>query len=633
MATKKTELAANQIIKSLETVDHILLRPSMYIGGVSPADHDVWMLNENDGIEFKKVNYVEGLLKICNEVIDNAIDEGIKTQWKYSTKIKIDITDTEFTCTDNGRGIPVVKTEDGKSWMCVDAVCKPMSGSNFTDVNRETIGTNGIGVKGANIFSKKFECITCDGKGKMKIVCSDNLKNEKHTELTPTPKTGTTITFTPDFERFRVKKFDKTLIALIKTRLKFLAWYFPECAITFNGERILFKAKDFSQMFPQPVLTINEPNAMIAVYPSDEPFSLSYVNGLYLRNDGTHVDYILYTIINAIRDKIVKKYKSIKPADIKNRLGIVVLFKGFPNCAFDSQTKEKITNAASEVSDYLKKNNVDLEAFSNKVLHTKPIIDNIVDLFKLKEDLAERKALAAMNKTKKEVVSEKYYPPLSKSGQKFLMITEGDSAFSGISPILGRRGIGYYMLMGKPLNIYDMKATDSKSTKKKGFMSNKEISELVNILGLDLNGKTEDMPYDYVVILSDADPDGTAIAGLLLTLFSKLAPKMLEAGRICRLNTPLLIGLKGDKVEEYYFEFPDSKKMKKNLDYQYLKGLGSWTKSRLNQVIEKEGGMENLLLKYQVDDAAYESVKNWFGADPTQRKVALKGKEFHINNA
>lgn len=267
MATKKTELAANQIIKSLETVDHILLRPSMYIGGVSPADHDVWMLNENDGIEFKKVNYVEGLLKICNEVIDNAIDEGIKTQWKYSTKIKIDITDTEFTCTDNGRGIPVVKTEDGKSWMCVDAVCKPMSGSNFTDVNRETIGTNGIGVKGANIFSKKFECITCDGKGKMKIVCSDNLKNEKHTELTPTPKTGTTITFTPDFERFRVKKFDKTLIALIKTRLKFLAWYFPECAITFNGERILFKAKDFSQMFPQPVLTINEPNAMIAVYP------------------------------------------------------------------------------------------------------------------------------------------------------------------------------------------------------------------------------------------------------------------------------------------------------------------------------------------------------------------------------
>lgn len=210
------------------------------------------------------------------------------------------------------------------------------------------------------------------------------------------------------------------------------------------------------------------------------------------------------------------------------------------------------------------------------------------------------------------------------------MITEGKSAFSGISPILGRKGIGYYMLMGKLLNIQDVSPV--KKGKVKGFMENQEIRELVNILGLDLYGKTEDMSYDYVVVLSDADPDGTAIAGLILTMFAKLAPKMIEAGRVCRLNTPLLIGLKGEKVEEYYFSFPDKKDMKKNLDYFYLKGLGSWTKSRLNQVLEKEGGMEKLLMPYDADKDYKQSIQTWFGADTEGRKNFLRGREFHINN-
>ena len=162
-------------------------------------------------------------------------------------------------------------------------------------------------------------------------------------------------------------------------------------------------------------------------------------------------------------------------------------------------------------------------------------------------------------------------------------------------------------------------------------MENQEIKELVNILGLDLYGKTEDMTYDYVVVLSDADPDGTAIAGLVLTMFAKLAPKMIENGRVCRLNTPLLIGLKGEKVEEYYFNFPDKKDMKKNLDYFYLKGLGSWTKVRLNQVLDKEGGMEKLLMPYDADKNYKKSIQNWFGFDTDERKNFLRGREFHIN--
>lgn len=631
MTAKKPAIAKDQIIKHLSAVEHILHRPSMYIGGVSPADIDSWILNEDGTISYKKVNFVEGLLKICNEVIDNSIDEGVKTNWEYSNKIKITVTKDTFSCEDNGRGIPVVQDDEG-NWMCVDAVCKPMSGSNFEDdSNRKTIGTNGIGVKGANIFSKKFECVTCDGNAKMKINCEDNRSKMDFKLMAANPKRGTSVTFTPDFARFGVKGFDEEIISLIKTRLRFLSWFFPKCTITFNGEKVNVKAKDIASMFPQPAVVLNEENVYICVYPSDEPYVLSYVNGISLREGGTHVNYISDKVIGDVREKVSRKFKAIKPADIRNRIGIVVFFKDFSNCKFNSQTKEKITNSQGEITDFLKNNNIDLDSFTDKIIKSKPIIENITELFKLKEELAARKAEDALNKTKKEVVSEKYFPPVSRSGQRYLMITEGQSAFSGISPILGRKGIGYYMLQGKPMNILEVGPVTR--GKIKGFMENTEIKELVNILGLDIRGNTEDMNYDYVVVLSDADPDGTSIAGLVTTMFSKLAPKMIEAGRICRLNTPLLIGLKGEKVEEYYFRFPDKKDMKKNLNYFYLKGLGSWTKSRLNQVIEKEGGMEKLLMPYEADKEYKQSIQNWFGEDSEIRKKFLRGREFHINNA
>lgn len=608
-------------IKTLSTISHIILRPSMYIGSVVPTEHETYIV-EDDKIDLKKINYTDGLLKICNEAIDNAIDCGIKTNWKYSTKLNIEITKDTFVCEDNGTGIPVEKNSDDK-WIPVIATCVPLTGSNFSDDDRKSIGTNGIGIKAANIFSTYFECVTCDGKNKMKIVCKNNLSEQKFSLLKPTEKTGTKITFKPDFDRFGVREFRPELISVIKTRLKMLSWFFPKCSITLNGEKLNIKAKEFSTLFPQPTIVYNSPNVYICVYPTDEPRAFSYVNGISLSRGGNHVDYILNKIVDGIRDKVSKKYKSIKPADIKNRLGIVVFFNNFSNCAFDSQTKETLTNSISDITNYLKENEIDLDKYIAKVLKEKVIIDNITDLFKLKEELAEKKELAKLSKTKKEINSEKYFPPIGKTEKKYLMITEGFSAFSGISPIIGRRGIGYYMLKGKILNVLGLKPVK--------FMANQEVNELVNILGIDLSNPDTNMTYEKVVILTDADADGSAIAGLVITLFSIIAPKMLKDERICRMETPLLIGSKNGKVEEYYFSFPDKTKLKKNLDYFYLKGLGSWTKKNFDQILEKEGGIDGLIHPYEIDKNSKNAIINWFGDNTEPRKEAFRGKEFHID--
>ena len=609
-------------MKTLTSVEHILVRPNLWIGSVSPSEKETWVLNEDDTISFKKISYTEGLLKICNEAIDNSVDVGIKTNWEKSTKIDITITKDTFTCEDNGTGIPVEKNESGE-WIPVIATCVPMSGTNFEE-DRNSIGANGVGIKAANIFSKKFECVTCDGKGKLKIVCTDNLSTKKVSELKPTAKTGTTISFSPDFDRFGVKEFRTELMTMIKTRLKFLSWFYPKCQFTFNGQKIGIKAKDIASMFPQPAVVLNEPNVYICIYPSEEPYNLTYVNGLYMRRGGTQIDYILNKVITDIREKVSKKYKAIKPADIKNRLGIVCFFKGFPNCEFDSQTKETLTNSVGDITSYFQREQIDLDKFTAKILKQKEIIDNITEMFRLKEELAEKKELAKLSKVKKEIDSEKYYPPIGKTAKKYLMITEGFSAFSGMSPILGRKEIGYYMLKGKILNVLGEKPAT--------FMANQEINDLVNILGIDIANPDTPMTYDKVVILTDADADGNAIAGLVLTLFNRIAPNIIKQGRVCRLETPLLIGSKGEKIEEYYFTLPDKSKMKKNLEYFYLKGLGSWTKNRFNQILEYEGGLEKLMVSYTLDDKTDESINKWFGKESDGRKDALRGKEFHIDN-
>ena len=609
-------------MKTLTSVEHILVRPNLWIGSVAPSEKETWVLNEDDTISFKKISYTEGLLKICNEAIDNSVDAGIKSNWEKSTKIDITITKDTFTCEDNGTGISVEKNESGE-WIPVIATCVPMSGTNFEE-DRNSIGANGVGIKAANIFSKKFECITCDGKGKLKIVCTDNLSTKKVSELKPTAKTGTIISFSPDFDRFGVKEFRTELMTMIKTRLKFLSWFYPKCQFTFNGQKMGIKAKDIASMFPQPAVVLNEPNVYICIYPSEEPYNLTYVNGLYMRRGGTQIDYILNKVITDIREKVSKKYKAIKPADIKNRLGIVCFFKGFPNCEFDSQTKETLTNSVGDITSYFQREQIDLDKFTDKILKQKEIINNITEMFRLKEELAEKKELAKLSKVKKEVDSEKYYPPIGKTAKKYLMITEGFSAFSGMSPILGRKEIGYYMLKGKILNVLDEKPAT--------FMANQEINELVNILGIDITNPNTSITYDKVVILTDADADGNAIAGLVLTLFNRIAPNIIKQGRVCRLETPLLIGSKGEKIEEYYFTLPDKSKMKKNLEYFYLKGLGSWTKNRFNQILEKEGGLEKLMVSYTLDDKTDESIKKWFGKESDGRKDALRGKEFHIDN-
>ena len=214
---------------------------------------------------------------------------------------------------------------------------------------------------------------------------------------------------------------------------------------------------------------INKDNFEIRILPNteDDFEHLTLVNGLYVKEGGSPVDYVLSKIINPLRDKLKKKFKNIKPGDIKNKLKLYINIRFFPNLQFNSQTKERVTNHLKEFDDFFK-DKIDWDKVINKLLKDKELISLITEYYTLKEKAKEKAELKKLEKTQKKIKSDKFYPAIKLN--KYLFITEGESANGAIQPVLGREYNAYYELKGVPLNAWEI------STQK--LSSNKELSEL-----------------------------------------------------------------------------------------------------------------------------------------------------------
>lgn len=414
-------------IKQLSERDHMLLRPGQYIGATTLTKVPAFIFNEDTNkFEFSQVSYVPALLKIISEIIDNALDEAVRTDFKYANKINIEISDTSVKVVDNGRGIPLsVDSESGVSQLEL-ALAYPRAGTNFNDDERNSIGMNGIGSYATNVMSTKFKATSITGKEKGVLICTDNLNNRKCNIIAYiSDKIGTTVEFTPDMSRFDVDKIDDTHKNLVYQRILFLSITYPEITFKFNGKIIRFKnAKNFLSSFNEAFAQFSNEKYIIGIVPnsSDDFNSKSTVNGADCINGGNHIDYLHSEIINRIKAKLEKKYPNIKPGDIKNKLTYVVTIRDFKSPLFDSQTKEKFTSNISEIKDFFSE--VDWDKLVNQIIKTSEIIDPIIETFKIREELKSRQALNKLNKgATKGFKCEKFLP--ATKNQKFLFICEG----------------------------------------------------------------------------------------------------------------------------------------------------------------------------------------------------------------
>ena len=606
-------------IKKLSDREHIVHRPSMYIGSVSNEQHETAIFEnvfEEPKLQTKQLTYAPGLIKIINEVIDNSVDVIIKTG-KGST-IKVKLSEDKVEVQDDSTGFPmpekfkklardggVAKREVFEDLPVVIALGNARAGSNFNDEdNLGQMGTNGVGAFATNCFSKRFVCVTKTQDTTTKVEWRDNALLHSCNIDYKKSEPGTSITFWPDLAKFSLAEISEDVKDVIRTRLVVLSLTYPDTKFYFDGKRIK-TPKKIANLFTTeetPFVEHSTDNYQVLVIAnSEKPSHFSVVNGLNTPDGGSHIDLILQEIVKELSET---KGLNCTRADVLNTLQIVFIGRGWKNLRFNSQTKEKITNSTKETREYLG----DLNPLVQKVKKSKQIKDFIKATTQARELRVEKKAIKDAKKTK--IKSDKFLD--AQGDREILMLVEGDSAMGGLVPALGRKGIAYYALKGKPLNAY-------KSSAQK-VAANKELSELLAIIHQN--------DFKKIVISSDMDPDGAHVAGLLMGFICKFLPEYKD--KLYRLHTPVKGAMKDGKLVRWTFDLEGSIDIKSGESLMYFKGLGTLDPSDI-EVIVKDGGLDAILYRMNLDVEGFEeAMEAWLGDDADTRKRLILANDFNI---
>lgn len=574
--------------KILSPREHVRTRPGMYVGSVSKETVEQFIIGK-----YKKVTYVPAILKIISEILDNSVDEAIRTGFKFANKIDVSIEGDEVTITDNGRGIPQdqVTDSDGVTLLRPEAAwTRVNAGTSFND-ERTTIGANGVGSSCTNFMSKSFVGKTWrDGKS-VTVKCSDGGLNIKTTIGTKAGN-GTQVSFVPDFSLMESTSLsDYDTIEVLKDRLLSLTMCFPEIKFTFNGKKEFVDGigsfKTYAEQFgpkggSQFVSSSDDVSFLIAG--SEDGFRQnSYINGVNTRQGGAYVDFVMNGIVDELSAMVKRKYKvEVSKSTIKGGMTFVLFARNFVNPKYDSQTKERLTNTMSQVRDHFQKSfKYDFKYIAKKIMEMEDVIGPIVEA-QLNKKLAEQKRDSEIEQKKlKKVKVAKHIAASSQNATLFLV--EGDSALGFAIKVRNPDTAGFFPLRGVTLNAW----TENSAT----VLKNKEFGELIAILGLDINDKNsyKKMNYQSVAILSDADHDGEKIATLILAFFYKFWPGLVDEGRLKLTRTPIMISTDGKNTKWFYsYESAnDFKNDSKGYKHRYIKGLASLTEKEYHEVINK----------------------------------------------
>ena len=567
---------------------HVRERIGMYMGSSSKEDIERFVMGE-----WKTSYYVPALSKMVDEILDNAIDEAIRTNFKFANKIDVSVKNGVVVVTDNGRGIPQDEIFDEASG---DKILRPVAawtrvnaGTSFDD-ERVTIGTNGVGSAATNFLSSKFVGKTwCKGK-RVEVRCKDGGDSIDVQVKTGIDGSGTEVSFVPDYSLFEVEDLDALdTVSLIEDRMISLQMAFPEIAFSFNKRRIKVNdLKKYAKLFvgEEGEFIIEKTENLSFFYASSEDGfrSNSFVNGVNTRQGGTYVDFLTNGVLDELGTMIKRKHKiEVAKSTIKNGLTFVMFARNFTNPKFDSQTKERLTNPMTNVREHTIQAGIkDAASIARKILNTPSIIDPIVEAQLAKKIAADRRAATLAQKKLRKVKVAKHIS--ANRDDATLKIVEGDSAMGFLLKVRDPNKVGAYPLRGVIMNTWDMKPAD--------VLKNKELSELVSVLGLDITdpNSIDDMTYKHIAILTDADHDGIGhISPLLIAFFYKFWPRLLLEKKVKITRTPIMISTKA-KLVKWFYAYEEASEFKSNQSgwkHRYIKGLGSLQEEEYSTIINQ----------------------------------------------
>ncbi len=681
--TKNKSYQADSI-KVLKGLEAVRKRPGMYIG------------DTDDGT---------GLHHMVYEVVDNSIDEALAGYCK-NIFVKINSNGT-ITIKDDGRGIPVDMHKGEKKSAAEVIMTQLHAGGKFDhDSYKVSGGLHGVGVSVVNALSEKLELeIQRDGK-KYFIEFKDGESIKPLKEIGKSKTSGTQITFLPSRKIFSSIKFSQNILA---KRMRELAFLNRGIKITFTDasqkkektiefkfdggilefvefldeKREKLQNKNGNDLFKKPIyIEGSKDNIEIecslkwnAGYSEDV---FPYTNNIYQKDGGTHVlgfRSALTRIINkyANENNLLKKSKlAISGDDIKEGLTCVLSTK-IPDPKFSSQTKDKLVS--SEVR-------MIVETILNEKLSIwfdqNPSIAKIILAKIIQAAMARDVARKARENVRRKGALELSGLPgkladcqIGKQEGTELFIVEGDSAGGSAKQGRDRSNQAVLPLRGKILNTYVEEVQSKKNKNGDGseqrtktlskMISSNEIVTLINALGLDPKAQEidlKDLRYGKIIIMTDADVDGSHIRALLLTFFNnKPFNKLIEHGHIYLAQPPLFKINKGSKgiyikdekeLEEYIVKNNiNFKKLKKGssefvkeinlekskMNIQRFKGLGEMNPEELwNTTLDPK--TRNLLqVQYSKDSKKDQNlIHTLMGNDVALRKDFIISNSINVQN-
>lgn len=612
--------------QKLTDVEHVLKRPSMYIGSIKPHTEEVYLFNTvKKKFEPTEITYNPGFLKLFDEIVSNSVDEHKRNNKLNQIKVTVNTESGKISIWDNG-GIPVEIHKEYNEWVPEMIFSNLKTGSNFDDSeDRIVVGTNGVGSTLTNIFSKEFRIETCDGKKRFTQVFTDNMSTRTEPVIKPEKKGFTEVSYIADFEKFGMEGIDESSMRMIQKRLYDIAACNHLLNITFNEKSISFGSfKEYAELYTDYVFYEQSPNWKIGVGHSTVGFkAVSFVNSVETKDGGTHVNNISNQIIQYLREKIKKKYRvEVKPADLKQHLFLFIDCTVI-NPSFSSQTKEKLI---TEPKDY-----GSIHEVSEKILKqifSSEIIQSVLDWIERKQAADEKAQLRKLNNTldKSKVLK---LIDAKKNGDRSkctLAIFEGDSASSAFRRYREPQLQGAFPLRGKFINVREI--PDSK------VVQNKEVQSLMAAIGLKLGHLPKNLRYGKILFYTDADVDGNSIAALLINFFGKYWPEMFEEGRILKIETPLMVAKKGKETLSFYsddeYKLWESKQKSLSLwNIEYKKGLAALEDEEYQEIIKSPR-----LYVLTKDNGFNNTLETWFSGDSTPRKHKILGivTELKVNN-
>ena len=622
-------------IRTLEGIEAIRLRPGMYIGSVGPA----------------------GVRHITLEIISNAVDEYLNG---HCTECSVEVGDLEkgefIVISDNGRGVPFGKAEDGSETL-VNIYTKLHTGAKFDSDGKTGYNTsggmNGVGAKATNALSEYFSVSSVrDGKHAMASFAKGELITYKE-EPWREGDHGTSVQFRPDKEIF--KEGIQLEYDTLRKQLQELAYLSPGLTFKFT-----FQNKPVETIYSERGIldyidNLNKNDRLTSVFYTETKEERVGVKLAMMYNDSYTDTYKLYTnsipntsgthltgfrtaLTSAINEyarnnKLLKeKDANITGDELKEGLVLVLSFI-MPDPVFSGQTKEVLSSGeARGVVQRLVSKEIKVWLDSNPK-DAKAIVDKALLARAAREKAKKAKETVRKTDTKRRTVLPGTLADASSKNRAEceVFVVEGKSAAGSTKEARNRLTQAVFPVRGKILNVEKVDLHKA--------LKNAEINGMVDAFGLEIKDNKvivdeSKLRYGKYIITADADVDGSHIRSLFLTFIWKFCPELLEKGYIYAAVPPLYKITQGTKIQYLKDDVALEKFRKtntKNFELGRMKGLGEMDPDEMAETVMNPA--TRTLKQITMDDAevAARVFINLMGESVDPRKKFIEENAWRAN--